>query len=57
MPYIPMDEDSNNALYSRDLAFFSRTAAELFDMSLEQDIYEVIGTRKTWPWSWMIRKP
>jgi PAS domain S-box-containing protein len=40
-----MDEDSNNALYSRDLAFLSRTAAELFDMSPEQDIYEVIGTR------------
>jgi len=40
-----MDEDSNNALYSRDLAFLSRTAAELFDLSLEQDIYEVIGTR------------
>jgi PAS domain S-box-containing protein len=40
-----MDEDANNALYSGDLAFLSRTAAELFDMSLEQNIYEVIGTR------------
>ena len=45
MSHTPMDEDLNNALYSRDLAFLSRTAAELFDMSLEQNIYEVIGTR------------
>lgn len=45
MTHTPMDEDSNDALYSRDLVFLSRTAAELFDMSPEQDIYEVIGAR------------
>jgi PAS domain S-box-containing protein len=45
LPHTPIDEDSNNVLYSGDLAFLSRTAAELFDLSLEQDIYEVIGTR------------
>nr|NJM03290.1 PAS domain S-box protein [Desulfobacula sp.] len=45
MPHTPMDEPLKGVSYSRDLAFLSRTAAELFDVSPEQNIYEVIGVR------------
>ncbi len=41
----PIDEDLKRLAYSKDLVFLSQTAAELFDISPEQNIYEVIGTR------------
>ncbi|OGR27322.1 MAG: hypothetical protein A2277_00340 [Desulfobacterales bacterium RIFOXYA12_FULL_46_15] len=45
MSGIPVDKDPNRSAYSRELEFLSQTAAELFDILPEQNIYEVIGNR------------
>jgi len=40
-----IDEELKAVTHSKDLVFLSQTAAELFDISSDQNIYEVIGTR------------
>ena len=41
----PIDEEVKSVSYSNELEFLSRAAAEFFDISPEQNIYEIIGTR------------